>query len=145
MFITENINPGEMLAELLKWRRVREVATVRFANWKHDKHLCPKLTDRLNAMLTVYRAYGHQVHDVQGFHDNGIDVLMKYEDKDGNERKAGIQIKSEDEFRRWERASSTLSRRLRRSTPPPFTTPGSMTSTWYCVSTRLVTEPGCAR
>jgi hypothetical protein len=103
MFITENINPGEMLAELLKWRRVRAVATVRFANWKHDKHLCPKLADRLNAMLTVYRAYGHEVHDVQGFHDNGIDVLMKYEDKNGNERKAGIQIKSEDEFRRWER------------------------------------------
>ena len=103
MLITEKISPGEMLAELLKGQRVRPQATARFADWKHDKHLCPQITERVNAMLSVYRAYGHEVHDVQGFQDNGIDVLMKYEDLDGNERRAGIQIKSEDEFRRWER------------------------------------------
>lgn len=101
MLITEKINPGEMLAELLKGRRVRPAKTAQFAKWKHDKHLCPKLTEQVNAMLNVYRAYGHEVHDVQGFRDNGIDVLMKYEDHEGNDRRVGIQIKSEDEFRNW--------------------------------------------
>lgn len=102
MFITQDMNPGEMLAELLRGRRVRPEATSRLARLKHNNDLCPKLTERVSAMLEVYRSYNQEVHDIQGFHDNGVDILLKYETRDGNVRRAGIQIKSESEFRDWE-------------------------------------------
>jgi len=50
----------------------------------------------------ISRRDDQEVHDIQGFHDNGVDILLKYETRDGNVRRAGIQIKSEAEFRDWE-------------------------------------------
>ncbi|EZP68030.1 hypothetical protein BV97_05671 [Novosphingobium resinovorum] len=109
MFITNALNPGEMLAELLKGGpRVSAAATAEFADLRHDRDLCPGFADLLKTMLGVYKAYGHEVHDIQSFRDDGVDVVMRYEDKDGRERVAGLQIKSEDEFRRWEKKEYSL-------------------------------------
>lgn len=102
MFITNEMNPGEMLAELLKGRRVDAYDTESFIGQKHDRHLCPRFRDQAQVLLDVYKAYGQEVHDVQGPRDEGVDVLMKYVNAAGEERLAGLQIKSEDEFRDWE-------------------------------------------
>lgn len=102
MFITHEMDAGEMLAEHLKGRRVSPTATAAFADLRHDRDLCPHIANQVNTMLGVYRAYGQEVHDIQSFRDDGVDVLLVYEDKDGEERKVGLQIKSEDEFRQWE-------------------------------------------
>lgn len=102
MFITHEIDAGEMLAEHLKGRRVSPVATAAFANLRHDRDLCPHIADQLSTMLGVYRAYGQEVHDIQSFRDDGVDVLLRHEDRDGQAKRVGIQIKSEDEFRKWE-------------------------------------------
>lgn len=108
MFITHEMDAGEMLAEHLKGRRVSPAATAAFADLRHDRDLCPHIANQVNTMLGVYRAYGHEVHDIQSFRDDGVDVLLVYEDKDGEERKVGIQIKSEDEFRQWEAKKLSL-------------------------------------
>lgn len=102
MFITHEIDAGEMLAEHLKGWRVSPAATSAFADLRHDRDLCPHIADQVNTMLGVYRAYGWQVHDIQSFRDDGVDVLLVYEDKDGQQRRVGLQIKSEEEFRQWE-------------------------------------------
>jgi len=102
MFITHDIDAGEMLAEHLKGRRVSPVATAAFANLGHDRDLCPHIAGQLSTMLGVYRAYGQEVHDIQSFRDDGVDVLLQHEDREGQEKRVGIQIKSEDEFRKWE-------------------------------------------
>jgi hypothetical protein len=102
MFITHEIDAGEMLAEHLKGRRVTPTATAAFVDLRHDRDLCPHFANQVNTILGVYRAYGQKVHDIQSFRDDGVDVLLVYEDKDGQERKIGLQIKSEEEFRQWE-------------------------------------------
>jgi hypothetical protein len=102
MFITNEMDAGQMLAEHLKGRRVSPESTAAFVNLRHDRDLCPHISDQVNTMLAVYRAYGQKVHDMQSFRDDGVDVLLTYEDEGGTIRKAGIQIKSDDEFRQWE-------------------------------------------
>jgi hypothetical protein len=113
MFITEELSPGEMLAELLRGRRVRPEATERFAKFKHNADLCPKFTEQVTTMLDVYRAYGQEAHDIQGFQDDGVDILLKYEDRHGESRRAGLQIKSEDEFIKWEKKTLDLPKTLK--------------------------------
>ena len=120
MFITDELNAGEMLAELFKGRRVSRSATAAFANFRHDRDLCPHIASQVNTMLSVYRAYGHKVHDIQSFRDDGVDILMVYEDKDGEERKVGLQIKSEDEFRQWESKKLPLIQILKGQTAQAF-------------------------
>ena len=102
MFITNELTPGEMLAEFLKGRRASLHETSMFAKLRHDKNLCPRFAEQVSMMLDVYRAYGQEVHDIQSIRDDGIDVLLRYQDQDGNDRRAGLQIKSDDEFCKWE-------------------------------------------
>lgn len=101
MFITDELNPGELLAELLKGRRVSSDDTAEFAALRHDRDLCPGFKTRLSAMLDVYAAYRQDAHDIQGMRDDGVDVLLTYRDADGMDRRAGLQIKSDDEFDKW--------------------------------------------
>ncbi len=91
-----------MLAEHLKCGSVRREETVQFADLRHDRDLCPRFATQVRTMLDVYKAYAQEVHDIQSFRDDGIDVLLRYEDEEELQRVAGIQIKSEDEFRKWE-------------------------------------------
>ena len=102
MFITDKLNPGEMLAELLKGGRLQPEETAQFQDLRHDKDLCPQVAKQVSTMLEVYKAYGQEAHDIQSFRDDGIDVILRYEDRKGTSKVAGIQIKSEDEFQQWE-------------------------------------------
>lgn len=107
MFITSELTLGEMLAELLKGRRVSLNETAAFAKLRHDKDLCPRFAQQISLMLDVYRAYGQEVHDIQNIRDDGIDVLFLYQDQDGNDRRVGLQIKSDDEFCKCGRQRNT--------------------------------------
>lgn len=102
MFITNELNPGEMLAELLKGRRVDAASTKEFSNYRHDQDLCPRFERQVSMMLDVYRAYGQEVSDIQSMRDDGIDVLLRYENRAGEARTAALQIKSDHEFDLWE-------------------------------------------
>ncbi len=108
MFITNELNPGEMLAELLKGRRVDAANTKVFRSYRHDADLCPRIERQVSAMLYVYRAYGQEVSDIQSMRDDGIDILLRYENRAGEARKAAIQIKSNHEFEEWQRKKLQL-------------------------------------
>ena len=101
MLITHELDPGEMLAEILKGRRGRSADTERLASLRHDRDLCPRVHNRIKAMLDVYAAYRQDAHDIQGLRDEGVDILLKYRDRDDNEHLAGVQIKSHAEFDEW--------------------------------------------
>lgn len=100
MRITNPLTPVEIFTELLRRNAVTDTDTARFSSHKHDKHLCPSFTEAVEGILEVFGSYHTDVHDIQGFSDEGIDVLLRYRDEDG-EHKIGIQIKSYDEFELW--------------------------------------------
>lgn len=113
MFITKEIDAGEMLAEHMKGNKTSAAATAEFSQLGHNRDLCPRIAEQIKNILGVYRAYGQEVHDIQCVRDDGVDVLTKYEDRDGNERRVGIQIKSEAEFRKWEAEGLEMVRNLK--------------------------------
>ncbi len=113
MFITNEIDPGEMLAELLKGRRVDPASTKVFRNYGHDADLCPRFERQVSTMLDVYRAYGQEVSDIQSVRDDGIDILLRYENRAGEARTAAIQIKSDHEFDEWKRKKLPLAQTLK--------------------------------
>ncbi|NQE65306.1 hypothetical protein [Caulobacter sp. RHG1] len=100
MRITNPLSPIEIFTELLRRNAVTDSETVQFKNFKHDKDLCPSFTEILEGVLGVFGSYHTDVHDIQGFSDEGIDVLLRYRADDG-EHKIGLQIKSYDEFELW--------------------------------------------
>ncbi|WP_296173534.1 hypothetical protein [uncultured Brevundimonas sp.] len=108
MLISHELTPGEMLAELLKGRRVTPKDTARFKVLRHDRDLCPIFKSHLKAMLDVYAAYRQDAHDMQSIRDDGVDVLLKYQDRDEVDRRAALQIKSNDEFDKWEKGTLAL-------------------------------------
>lgn len=113
MFITNELNPGEMLAELLKGRRVDAASTHSFKNYRHDVDLCPRFERQVSMMLDVYRAYGQEVSDIQSMRDDGIDILLRYENRAGETRTAAIQIKSNHEFDEWKLKKLALPQTLK--------------------------------
>jgi len=113
MLITHELDPGEMLAEILKGRRGRSADTERLASLRHDRDLCPRVHNRIKAMLDVYAAYRQDAHDIQGLRDEGVDILLKYRDRDDNEHLAGVQIKSHAEFDEWKAGKNPLPMKLK--------------------------------
>jgi len=101
MFITDPLKPVEVIAELLRLRGYSKRDTAEFRHLKHDAQLCPSFRDNLSVVLNAYKGYGTWVHDIQGLHDEGIDVLLKYTDDDGGKRRIGFQIKSFDDIEKY--------------------------------------------
>lgn len=113
MFITNELDPGEMLAELLQGPRFNSLQTKEFAKLRHDKHLCPRFAEQIRWMLDVYQAHGNEVHDIQSMRDDGIDVLLSYQTREEEDRRVGLQIKSDDEFCKWEAKKYNLVKDLK--------------------------------
>lgn len=99
MFITNQLTPVEMLSELVNLKGLSLEDTKRFRTLKHDKHLCPGFRERTATMLDAYKSHRTDVHDTQGFRDEGIDVHLVYNHE--GEHHAGLQIKSFDEIEAW--------------------------------------------
>jgi hypothetical protein len=101
MFITDSLTPAETLSELLGIKGYTKDDTERFTSLQHNKDLCPGFCDRASTMLDAYASHRTDVHDIQGARDEGVDVMLKYK-QDGSTRRLGLQIKSYNEFKKWE-------------------------------------------
>ena len=94
----------EVLNELFRFGSVTEKATEEFKDMKHNADLCPAVTQQLNRLLESYLKYDAVAYDVQGLHDQGTDVLLKYyPNPDGEDNPwyaIAIQIKSYDDLKK---------------------------------------------
>jgi len=100
MYLTETIDPLALVSEMLCREEVSEDETGRFAGYRHNKDLCPGFRKRILRILGTYEKHRIDVHDVQGFQDEGVDVAIRF-DADEGTTKLGLQIKSFDEIKKW--------------------------------------------
>ena len=100
MFITSRMSPGELLAHFLDLRGVKATDTAAFRQYRHNDDLCPRFQRNVDALLDAY-SYHADAHDIQSMSDQGVDVLLRYVNAEGERRRAGLQIKSHKEFEDW--------------------------------------------
>lgn len=96
MFITNRATPGEILAQLIT--RPAKRLTNEFKQLRHNDHLCPAFEARTLQILNAYARHHASVDDIQGFTDQGVDVLLQFRDDDGAKHNIGLQIKSYKEI-----------------------------------------------
>lgn len=101
MFITDPLSPAQLLAELLANHRCADWQTKRFADLAHNADLCPAFQKQIDAILGSYMRIKTDVRDVQGLRDQGTDVMLRYEDENGETIRVGLQIKSYKEIDDW--------------------------------------------
>lgn len=88
------ITPAMILEELLRFREAPPSDTVSF-NWSHQR-LCETCQEKLELLGDSFLKYHHISYLVQGPRDQGVDVLFKTTDDEGEGEECftGIQIKS---------------------------------------------------
>jgi hypothetical protein len=87
----------EVFERLLKRQRSPIAATREFRDWKHDRHILPRLQEQLDAVLVALRKFEPVVYNMQGILDDGTDVAVRYRTSDqGDEEREliGFQVKS---------------------------------------------------
>jgi hypothetical protein len=95
-----------IVSELLFQRQSSNEATLEFAQrgWKHDKVLCPWLTEKLETIRESFLKFQSEAYDIQGIHDLGTDIVLRYAPSDdvaGTDRKyVAFQIKSHEDLAR---------------------------------------------
>ncbi|EHH1051701.1 hypothetical protein J7I00_004438 [Vibrio parahaemolyticus] len=87
-----------LVFSLLRENQVRTRDTSIFKNYKHNKDLVPKFSDNLNCLLELCGTYRHASYDIQGVRDKGVDILVIYENEEGETKRIGVQIKSFDDI-----------------------------------------------
>jgi len=94
---------GRVLTELLFYRRSSMAATRQFSDWGHNEDLCPRLEAQLNEIRGCFLKHQAIAYDVQGFHDLGTDVLLRYRPSDADDqdelRYISFQVKSNDDLK----------------------------------------------
>ncbi|MDR0184255.1 hypothetical protein [Lysobacter arvi] len=93
MYVTEKINPLELLSQLLTCPVAGKVDR-NFEGLSHNDHLCPKFEELIRAILGAYKRHRSSAYDIQGFTDHGADILVSWEDDDGDMQSAALQVKS---------------------------------------------------
>lgn len=93
MYITEQINPLELLSQLLT-RPITEKVDGEFKGIAHNDQLCPRFESLVNALLGAYKRHRSSAYDIQGFTDHGADILVSWENDDGGVVSAALQVKS---------------------------------------------------
>lgn len=93
MFITDELTPVELVAELLSLRAYSDEATYEFRELRHNKDLCPRFAAQVDSALDAYKRHRTDVHDIQGIRDSGCDVMLTYGTVEGR-YSLGMQIKS---------------------------------------------------
>ena len=106
----------EVLNELFRFGSVTEKVTEEFKDMKHNADLCPAVTQQLNRLLESYLKYDAVAYDVQGLHDQGTDILLKYypnpDGEDNSWYAIAIQIKSYDDLKKPDYVKDLRSQRL---------------------------------
>lgn len=98
MFITRNASPGELLSQLITLRGATPEDTKGFKRLSHNKDLCPAFHDKVEIILESFNRHKTSALDIQGFRDNGADILFRFEDDEGNRDSVGLQVKSQKEI-----------------------------------------------
>lgn len=86
-----------LVDELLRYRRTAPSETKALAKLKHNADLCPTFQQKLESILGSFEKYRKIVYDIQGFHDEGTDILLR-EVVAENPWFICLQIKSEDDL-----------------------------------------------
>lgn len=87
----------EVFERLLKRQRSPIAATRQFRDWRHDRHILPKLQEQLDAVLVALRKFEPVVYNTQGILDDGTDIAVRYRtSNEGDEEREiiGFQAKS---------------------------------------------------
>lgn len=93
MYVTENINPIEMLSQLLTQPVANKVGK-NFEGIGHNDQLCPRFESLVRAIFGAYKRHRSSAYDIQGFTDQGADILVSWEDDNGESITAALQVKS---------------------------------------------------
>ncbi len=112
MFITHRATPGELLSQLLFLSSSTPEDTKAFKHLAHNKDLCPAFHDKVESILQLFNRHKTSALDIQGFRDNGADILFRFEDEEGNKDAVALQVKSqkeiEDDIKRGDGKSSLV-------------------------------------
>lgn len=88
----------KIVEELMRFRAASNESVAEFRRLEHNKHLCPFAERQLNRVLDCFLKFRQVAYDVQGIHDRGTDVLLRYatrEDFDaGDWACLSLQLKS---------------------------------------------------
>lgn len=110
MFITNKATAGELLSQLITRGGSKPNSKDGFKGKAHNVDLCPAFESRVEAILTSFSRHRASAQDIQGFRDNGADILFRFEDEAGGMNAVALQVKSYSEIeadikRRKEEAS----------------------------------------
>lgn len=92
MFITNEATPGEILSQLIT--RQRKDLDDSFKSYQHNDDLCPAFEEKVELILTSYSRHRATGVDIQGYQDEGAEVILQYKDHDGHTSTFALQVKS---------------------------------------------------
>ena len=92
-------NVNELIYKILKLNTCTANETNVFHNLKHNDDLVPKFRTNFEKLSQIIGSYYNDCYDIQGVTDDGVDVLLKYKNENGN-HKVGFQIKSYDDIKK---------------------------------------------
>jgi hypothetical protein len=102
--------------ELLRYRLASQKATEALKTQKHNVDLCPRVRSQLEVLLQSYVKYDAVAYDVQGIHDQGTDVVLKFypqgDGADGPWEVIAFQVKSYDDLKKKDYLKDLRSQRL---------------------------------
>ncbi|QSX04679.1 hypothetical protein JYG23_08145 [Sedimentibacter sp. zth1] len=76
----------------------REDETTEFYSLKHNTDLCPRIKVKIDDIVSKYNKYRTITYDIQGFKDEGTDVVVRLSYKN-NTKYICFQIKSNDDLK----------------------------------------------
>ncbi|MFC3833838.1 MULTISPECIES: hypothetical protein [Deinococcus] len=90
---------AEIVSEIIFNKRAAVRETHQFTYLKHNSDLCPLVERKLSHIRDAFLKHSAISYDVQGFGDQGTDVLLKYKyGNSANWKYISIQIKSHDDL-----------------------------------------------
>jgi len=91
-----------IIFDLLHYRRSTIAETAWFKKQRHNPDLCPQVESKIESILNLFDRYHRTVHDIQGLRDRGVDVMLRYAQKEDADSDTfsfiGLQVKSYPEI-----------------------------------------------
>lgn len=81
---------------LLQYRQIDDTSS--FSKLMHNNELCPSVQQKLDFVLSSFHKYRSITYDIQGFKDEGTDVVLRLSYDDGTKYLC-FQIKSNDDLK----------------------------------------------
>ncbi len=87
-----------LLVDAFRYRIAPLKATQKLAPLRHDRHLLPRINRQLAALLDGFHRDTQATADIQGFRDEGTDLLVKLQHDDKSKRYVCVQVKADNEL-----------------------------------------------